>query len=1122
MSSDAFDPGPPADPPPVEDWSARIEALLAEAESAPAGAERTALLCRISEIYERRLADPGGALVTLQAALAEDPASGRVIQEMERLGRGHGIWGEVAAVAAEVAAGLADRKLAADLWVQIAFWNETGRALLDEAARAAETALELEPGHGGALALLENLYRRQRSWDRYVDVLGRRRAQPGADAAHFPDAYREVLRYEPRHGGALAALAHLHEEAGEWDAAADALRRLVAALPDDEARLEPRYALAKLLKERLRDPAGAEELLALALTLPGGAAHAPSLLLLAALYRERKDWLKARQLLGRAAAAAGDLADRTRSRGEAAEICARELDDEAQAADLYAEIVVLDPARTDLVEKLAEIKLRRGDFEGLLPLAELLARGAEDEPPPERARGLHRLGRAREATGDDAGAIEAYRTAAVAEAPPAASSEPAALSEPTLAARRDLGDLTFRRQDWSDAAAAYDSLLVEPAALPRDLLLVAYERLGVARLRAGAPAEALDPLEKALALDPRRTRVLESLVEAARAAGNDDAVVRHTQALLAVTDDPKTKLALLEHVATIHHQRRHDPQRAIAAYLEALQIWPDERSIMHRLLELYTETKQWKQAVQLLARLATLADAATRAPYYVAAGNILAEELGARAEAIEAFEQALDADPHDGKTFARVDELLIEARDWKTEERVYRRQIKRLGADPDSSIGNPERVPEPSRDDSARQSRAPSTRRAELVRLWHGLGEIYRTRLKDGPAALAAFEVAASLDPDSPERRRVLAELYRLAGPATYAKAIAEHRALLARAETLAEMVPDLRTLVRLFVELGRLDEAHAAAAALVLIGPADADERALYAQYRPTGVVRAQARLTEEIWQKQIYHPDEDRALSQLLAALAPAVAAARARPFKETGLKKKQRRDLASDPSLPCKVLAYGVTVLGVTAPEVYLAPDAPGEVEVVNVRGTVAGAAGLPALVLGQGVAEMRSDIELAFVVGRTLAALRPDHLLRWPGYVPTLAELEIVVRAAIRVVSPEAEVPADQGAAVAQYAAFLERTLTPQLREQLTLLVRRLQATGAAPDVGRWSRAASFSTIRAGLLLAGDLEIAARLGQAAAPAIDAGEIARDLCAWSLSEGYFELRAQLGLRTVNLGFR
>src|SRR5579863_2675121 len=110
MSSDAFDPEQPPQPPPVEDWSARIEGLLGEAEGTPTGPERTGILCRISEIYERRLGDSSAALVTLQTALADDPASGRVIQEMEHLARGHGIWAELAGVTAEVAGGLDDRK----------------------------------------------------------------------------------------------------------------------------------------------------------------------------------------------------------------------------------------------------------------------------------------------------------------------------------------------------------------------------------------------------------------------------------------------------------------------------------------------------------------------------------------------------------------------------------------------------------------------------------------------------------------------------------------------------------------------------------------------------------------------------------------------------------------------------------------------------------------------------------------------------------------------------------------------------------------------------------------------------------------------------------------------------
>src|SRR6185369_10117928 len=126
-----------------------------------------------------RLADPNGALLTLQAALEQEPASGRVVQEMERVARGNAAWSQAIAVTAEVAAALPEPKQAADLWVQIAFWNESGLARLDDAAAAARAALELDPTHGGALSLLEELYRRQRSWDLYVDILGRKHGAAG-------------------------------------------------------------------------------------------------------------------------------------------------------------------------------------------------------------------------------------------------------------------------------------------------------------------------------------------------------------------------------------------------------------------------------------------------------------------------------------------------------------------------------------------------------------------------------------------------------------------------------------------------------------------------------------------------------------------------------------------------------------------------------------------------------------------------------------------------------------------------------------------------------------------------------------------------------------------------------
>ena len=336
-----------------------------------------------------------------------------------------------------------------------------------------------------------------------------------------------------------------------------------------------------------------------------------------------------------------------------------------------------------------------------------------------------------------------------------------------------------------------------PAALPRDAQLAAYERLGIARLRAGAPAEALEPLEKALALDPRRSRALETLVEAARAAGNDDAVVRHTQALLAVTDDPKTKLALLEHVATIHHERRHDPQRAIAAYLEALEIWPDERSIMHRLLELYTETKQWKQSVQLLARLAELTESRDARPVLRGcrqhpgrgARRARRGDRGLRAGAGRRSRrpQELRAHRSAGHRGARLEDA---GTDLPPPD-----QAPRQRAPPEKRPGAGRALARPRRDlPDAAQGRAGRHRRLRG-------GGRRSTPTRSSAAGCWPSSIVWRVRPPTPRR-----------SPSTARWS--------ARAKTLGEMVPDLKMLVRLFVEMGTLDEAHAAAAALVVIGP--------------------------------------------------------------------------------------------------------------------------------------------------------------------------------------------------------------------------------------------------------------------------------------------------------------
>jgi tetratricopeptide (TPR) repeat protein len=1108
-----------------QDWLQLVDDLIGQTEDAPDPAARTALLCKAAEIYERRLADPANAIVALQAAFRADPSSGRIVQELERLARANGKWAEVIASTTEVVEALEtdpDAKQAVvDLWVQIAYWCLTGVGRLEDAAAAARHALTLDPNHGGALTLLEDIYRRQRSWDRFVEVLAQKWQNPYRDHYKIADAYVDALKSEPEHHGLLSGLAHLYEETGQWEPATETLRRF-AAVAGAEQKVDIHHRLGAILESQLGDRRAAEEQFVQALALHPTEAHVPSMLALIAIYRARGDWLKALQLTLRAADAIAEPAEQVRLTLDAATICHQRLDDETQAAELYARTMALDPGLAGVAEPLSEIYCKRGDWAALTALAPRLESGVEEKPPGERAALFHRLGKAAEAQGDRDAAVTFYGRSFAADG----------AYLPTL---KDWGALAFARQEWAEAARLYDAVLLQSqaaapggaggaASFKRDEAQEVYFRLGLARLRLGDAAAAIGYLDRAAAIDARRRATVEALAEAYAKIGDVESVVRQKQALLTLTEDRDAKLALYEEIAELHwggggagastdaevagaKKTKRDAQRAIAAYFAALELKPDAHQVMHKVLDLLTETKQWKQAVQILMRLSDLDEGPVRARYLVAAGNILQYELGASEEAFNLYERALDCDPDDLKSFERIDKLLTATKDWNTLERAYRKQITRMGL--------------------AGAEPPPEKRPAQLA-LWEGLGEIYRSRLKNYPGAIAAFEVCVALEPDAVTRRVILAELYQLNGGDSLEKAIAEHRFLVKRARTVVEMVPHLKLLLRLFVELTQFDEAWCVSQVLVLLARADADERQLYEQYRPKGIVRARSRLTEELWQKNLYHPDEDRRASQILATVAQGVAMARAKEHKEWGLKRKERRDVATDPLLFSKILGYASQILAVPWPEVYLFPEVKGEIDLANAR---AGAVLAPAFIVGKDVLTGRTEAELAFLAGRALAMMRPDHFLRWPSVVPTIAELQIVLFAAIKMVNPALPVPDDLQGPVTQYGQFLARVIdSPQVIEQLGVLVDRFlggflgsfpggspdaDVAAALPDLSRWARAVYLTATRAGFLISNDLEVATRLGQAGAGAtIDPGDVVRDLVEFSVSAEYFTLRRHLGL--------
>ncbi len=470
------------------------------------------------------------------------------------------------------------------------------------------------------------------------------------------------------------------------------------------------------------------------------------------------------------------------------------------------------------------------------------------------------------------------------------------------------------------------------------------------------------------------------------------------------------------------------------------------------------------------------------------------DEVKSLDDAVEYFNKALDlyfAQPASLteaqvteylKAFESIDKICTNKKDWKGQERSYKRMFKRI---------------------------ASSTQDQLKVVLLHALGEIYRSRLKEFKNAIDAFEMATKLDPGNTQRREILAELYITGGPDYAERAVTEHMTLIKRDPFRVESYKALR---KIYMDGNQYDKAWCVCQALVFLQRADAEETQFYEQYKQKGFVRAKARLTDEMWAKNVFHEEEDRYVGAIFAAVWQGVALLKSGEHKQFNLKRKEKRDLQTDQALFSKVFNYVTQVLNLQPPEVYFRPEQQGGMQLANVREKQQL---IPSLIIGAELLQGRGDKELAFPVAAFLTKLRPEHYLRLT--IPTNTELGIAFLAAVKLVQPSFPVPANQAPTVDQYLAILRTSVPPQWHEQLAIVVKRFIESKGEINLQRWSQAVDLTAHRAGFIIANDLTLSARFIQmepATVGGLSAKDKIKELVLYSISEEYFELRQHLGL--------
>ena len=1077
-------------------WDRLVEVLTKKSHSIDDGDQAVQISLQVGELWQSRLGDNSRAIDAFKEVLSVDSQN---IAALDALINLYDVTGQ-----SQAKLDIMEHKLDVlnsdqdriELYLQMATDWEQRFGQADRAIENLQKVVLIDPQSEHAYRELERLFEREKRWTDLVETL-RTHIDVVSDPGERVDLYfrmgqiyqtqiKEVDRaieafealrsFDGQHAEALWALSRLYEEIEDWDRSVDVMQQIVGVVAGPQ-KVELNYRLGKIYDEQMRMPEEAEERFNAALAFDP--AHVPSMLGLINLYKQRGDSLKAGMLMVRAEENTQNTLEKTRLLFDAGQIYLADLGDDEKAADLFARVVALDPDHAEAAEPLSEFYFQHQKWEPLVPLLEMLTRKQDRRPVREMHPLFYRLAMACDKMGLDDKALKHYKRAFEIDA----------THLPTLMGR---ADLLFRRQEWDDAFKLYQTILVHHREAQKDEQIVEiFYRIGTIKLKVNERPKAINMFEKALEILPGHKPTLEALVEVYSAASDWEGVVKQKRAILANATAKGEKLALLQQIIDTYRDKLKSPQKAIAAYLEALEIEPESRPMLHKVLELFSETEQWKKAVETTMRLANLETGKIKAKFIEAAGNITRDFLKSPDEAIELYNQALDEDPYNLKLFERIDRICTSKKDFKSQERQYRKMIKRMGQEP------------------------PAEHKQTLIALWHALGEIYRSRLKDLKAAIAAFEVCVGLDPDGLNRHQILAELYQMVGPENIGKAVNTYRFIISKTQDLNEFAAHVKVLRKMFSDSGQYDRAWSACGVLMFMRAADAQEQQFYEQYRAKGLAKAKARLTEEMWQRNIYHPDENRYISQIMAAISPALLAIRAQTFKDAGLKHKDRRDISTDPLLFSRVFNYVTQVLAVPPPQdVYLREGVPGDMEFLALKEKQAL---YPSLIVGGNLLQGRTEKELAFVVGRRVTLLRPDHLSRWQYIVPTTGELKVWVLAVLKGFKPDLQVPPDIEAAIPQYRQALQSFVPPQNMERLQVVVAKMLQNPNDINTSKWVRGVDLTATRAGFLMCNDLDATIRLIQAEPMTVGMAEPAekiRDLLEYAISEEYLTLREQLGL--------
>lgn len=1105
--------------------------ILEKKAEARRGYEKAEALAKVAEVYEDHLNDLNEATRRFEAVLAVDPANMTALKGLDRIFNRLGKYRELLEVLERQIEIAATPRQKINLFERVAALHDEEFLDHGAAAWALEQILAIDPANDGALTALARHYRALEKWEpvvalyekhaslavdpnRKIDLL-LAKARTLAEQIGSPDratkAYEQVLAIAPSHAGALEALAQLRENSGDAHAALTAIEALAMKAATPEAKAEQWMRAARLLETR-GDKDGAIERYKMALDAnpkdPGASGA------LRKAYAQRGDWLGVVGLVERELQTAESDLQKARLHAELAKVYHSQLVDPQKAENAAKKSTDLDPSNADALMVLGDLAFEANrmleatkSYEslvgrtGVLPkedavrvLVRFIEAFGKTQPKPS-SPSLSGPASQQNVNGPPSGRWSAEpqsqsRISVVPSAP--GSMPPPPMTNPRmLAAVEALQQLA--PQDVDALARAANALFEygDPQSayrMTQELFkkygsrLAGSERaealyhLGESARRSGELDAAIAPLRDAADLDPSNPRPFRSLAKIYDEKGDftQALAIRKARLQLAVAQE---RFELLLEIGDVMFGKLNDRAGASKAYTQALEERPDDRKLLTKLMQLYSEEKDWAKLVDVVLRLADFVeDPKQRAKYMHTAATIASKQLNKVDQALGFYQRALEFDPSLVKAWSEAIELYRQKGNHNEVEALLKKQLDQAKVAQD---------------------------REKIVVVLDQLGELYQKFLNEADLAVDAYEAAQAFDPENRARLEKLADIYA-ADPKQYLdKAVKAQAGILRKNPYRVESYKLLR---KLYTESKKADPAWCLCQSLSLLKLAEPDEERFYRKHRAENAAPAQAVLDDDAWSR-LMHWDLDPLLTKIFAMIQPTIIKARTQPIDQMGFDPRYAIDCSMHPYPVSQTLFYVQGVLGMQLPLVFQNPNDQGSLGIVHAR--------TPAIVLGRAAFDQQVNTQaLAFMAGRHMASFRPGFYVR--HLVPTGTGLKAWLFAALKMCVPQFPVSADLQGPVNEAMQFMSQDFQGAEKDKLASVVSKLLQAGGALDLKKWVASIDLTADRVGFLLAHDLEISTQVVRSTedASSVPVKERMKDMVLFSVSEEYFDLRTKLGI--------